>query len=234
MKLSIPGYIDPDNYFHINSSRRPDTREKATPRELSEYRSLAGIYVFLGQTILPQAAFIASKMLQKLVDLRLGDIYEVNRMLDDLKMDTHAISYNAPKEPVKVTTTTFFDASHGSLDDTYGQTGTIPGLSIIHSSGHLDLFHCIDWTYHEQKHISYSSFGSENIAAETGHYRGFNRKVCFLETFPHLNLKHKLIVDSKSLYETINTHHQACEYRLRKTVAHVKDSFESTGLTIVR
>ena len=45
---------------------------------------------------------------------------------------------------------------------------------------------------------------------------------------------HELLLDSKSLFETIKTLHNSGYYRLRKTVALMHDSFESQELNFLR
>lgn len=40
-------------------------------------------------------------------------------------------------------------------------------------------------------------------------------------------MDHVIIVDSKSLYDTITTLHENRDYRLRQTVQRKRDSFES-------
>lgn len=47
-------------------------------------------------------------------------------------------------------------------------------------------------------------------------------------------MDHEMIVDSKSLYDTITTLHEGKEYRLRQTVQRIRDSFESHNLNKIR
>lgn len=72
---------------------------------------------------------------------------------------------------------------------------------------------------HKQRRVSYSSFGAEILAASNGDDRGFDLKFSFASLFPHLPLRHKLLVDSKALFETLTTFHQVDDYRLRGTIA---------------
>ena len=59
-------------------------------------------------------------------------------------------------------------------------------------------------------------------------------KSAVLEMFPGSPFQHELLVDSKSLFETITTLHNSGDYRLRKTVARMRDSFESQELNVLR
>lgn len=47
-------------------------------------------------------------------------------------------------------------------------------------------------------------------------------------------MSHKLLIDSKALFETLTTLLQADDYRLRKTVARIRASLESKELNVVR
>lgn len=173
-------------------------------------------------------------MQQKLGDLRVSHLLDANRMTNELKPLHHGVIFKSPLRPADITICTFTDASHGGLDEVYGQTVCISGLRITQSGGLPTLFHGIYWSSHKQKQVSYSSFGAEIIAAANGDDRGFNLKGIFLELFPHRLLKHELLIDSKALYETITTLHQPRDYRLRKKVARMRDSFESKQLNIFR
>lgn len=96
------------------------------------------------------------------------------------------------------------------------------------------LFYPLSWSSHKQRRVSYSSFGAEILAAADADDRGFDLKQSFLSLFPHKPLSHELIIDSKALFETITTLHQTSDYRLRKTVSRMRDSFESKQLNVVR
>lgn len=96
------------------------------------------------------------------------------------------------------------------------------------------LYHVINWTSHKQKRISHSSFGAEIIAAVDIDNRAYDLREMFRQIFPGTNIEHELIVDSKALFDTISTLHEAHEYRLRKTVTMLRDAFESGELDCLR
>lgn len=156
VRLSMPGYINRASAIHVHRARRSETHSKSDSRETSEYRSLAVVLVFLGQAVLPQAALVASKMQQKLGDLRVAHLLDANKMLSDLKLLFHGIACKAPVKPLNVTLFTFSDASHGSLDDTYGQSGSITGLRISQGDGSPTFLQCFSWSLSKQRQISYS------------------------------------------------------------------------------
>lgn len=143
------------------------------------------------------------------------------------------MSYKSPTRPSDVTLGRFSDASRGGVHETYGQRGSLTGLRVTQGGELPTLFHAIGWSSSKQK-ISFSSFGSDSIAAGAGDDGGFDLKCSFIQLFPHPLLKHDLLVDSKSLYETITTLHHPREYSLHKTVARMRDAFEAKELNIVR
>lgn len=104
---------------------------------------------------------------------------------------------------------------------------------IVPERGDSTYIHPIAWSRHKQRRVSYSSFGAEILAATYGDDRGYDLKMSLLSMFPDKPLKHQLLIDSKALFETVTTLHQTDDYRLRKTVARIRASFESHGLNIV-
>lgn len=92
----------------------------------------------------------------------------------------------------------------------------------------------LNWTSHKQKRVSHSSFGAEIIAAADIDDRGYDLREMMREVFPVTGIEHELIVDSKALFDTITTLHEAHEYRLRKTVTMLRDAFESGQLNCLR
>ena len=64
--MSMMRYIERVMAINLSSARRKHTEDKATHDELKAYRSLAGTILFLGNAVLPQAAFVTSLIQQKL------------------------------------------------------------------------------------------------------------------------------------------------------------------------
>lgn len=110
--FSMPVYINRASPEHVSRSRRSDSNAKADGRETSEYRSLAGVFVFLGQAVLQQAAMVASKMQKKLENLRVAHLLDANKMLSELKELSDGIVYKAPSRPSEIALCTLSDASH--------------------------------------------------------------------------------------------------------------------------
>lgn len=234
IEISMENYLTRVRPIQITKVRKSSPKLLADDRERSEYRSMAGVLLYLGQAVLPQACLIASKMQQKLGLLRVGHLMEANSMLSDLTKHRPALLFRAPNAIRDVSISTFLDGSHGAADKIYGQTGGICGLVIHDTDVKFRLFHPISWTSYKQRRVSYSSFGAEILAAANADDRGYDLKLSFISLFPDHPLRHKLIVDSKALFETLTTLHQSDYYRLRKTVARIRSSFESKELNIVR
>lgn len=232
IELSMSEYMGRIKPLELSKSRRGETSDKATPAETHLYRSLAGTLLYLGQAVIPQANLIASKMQQRLGSLHVSHIIEANAMVRELLRLKPAIMFLKAKNIKSVAITTFSDASHAGVTEVYGQSGILSGLQILMPD--KTLFHPIAWSSHKQKRISYSSYGAEILAAADADDRGFHLKQTLHALFPDVDLKHQLLVDSKSLFETITTLHQPGDYRLRKVVARMRDSFESKELNIVR
>lgn len=107
----------------------------------------------------------------------------------------------------------------------YGQSRILCRLKIRFADN--TIFHPITWSSHKQRKISYSPFGSEILVVADGDDRGFHIKQTLISRFPYHSVRHKLLVDLKSLFEIITTLHNNNDYRLRLIVARLRDSFEA-------
>lgn len=230
--LSMPDYLQRIETIQLDRGRKELKGSPTTIQETHDYRSLAGTLLYLGQAVLPQACYVASRMQQRLGSLRVADLIEANAMIRELGKLEPKVSFNMPDSISEIDISTLSDASHNGPSSTHGQTGIISGLRIVTKDGIM--YHPIMWSSHKQKRISYSSYGAEILAAADGDDRGYHLKEIIRILFPKKALKHQLLVDSKSLFETITTLHQTGDYRLRKIVARMRDSFESSELDIVR
>lgn len=224
--MSMDQYLKRIRLIQISRERRSAPNHLADAPERSEYRCLAVTFLYLGQAVMPQASMVASRMQQKLGLLRVLHMIDSNRMLSELKVLPPRLLFRNTDYIAEVMVCTMSDASHGAADDVYGQTGSITGLKISIEKPGPSYFHPIAWSSHKQRRVSYSSFGAEIIAAAYGDDRGFDLKFSLLSLFPQRPVKHQLLIDSKGLFETFITLHQTSDYRLRKTVARIRKSFE--------
>ena len=115
----------------------------------------------------------------------------------------------------------------------HGQSGIITGLRIVTDQA-PDIFHAIDWTSHNQRRVSYSSYGAEMLACADGYDRGFYIKTALKSMFAASNTCNELLVDSRYLYDTITTLHEGNDYRLRQTVQRICNSFEASERNCMR
>lgn len=153
-------------------------------------------------------------------------------MIRELKKLAPSISFYKPGQIVTVEIHSLSNASHTSGYESYGQTGIITGLKITDTRP--SLYHPLIWSSHKQKKILYSSFGADILAAADADDRGYHLKSIYASLFPDRFVRHELIVDSKLLFETITTLHQSEDYRLRKIVTRLRDTFESKELNSIK
>ena len=205
--LSMREFMDTIEGLPISRARRKQQDEKATLDELRALQALAGKLKYLGHGILPQASLVASKLQLKRLD--------------------PSLIYKAPSQPGLPGLThllTFSDASTGT--SSYGQTGFLTGIFL--PTGGSSCYHCVAWHSSKQACISFSSIGAEILAAAESCDRSILLSHCISRT---LSLESPLplavTVDSLGLYSTITTLHKGRDYRLRPTVARLRDSFES-------
>jgi len=103
--------------------------------------------------------------------------------------------------------------------------GYISGIST--KSMKDQIYHAIDWHSSRQSRVSFSSIGSEILAAATS----ADRASLYSESLkvvcqPSIDIPLTLVLDSLGLHSTISTLHEGRDYRLRPTVARLRDSYE--------
>lgn len=94
--------------------------------------------------------------------------------------------------------------------------------------------HPIVSSNHKHRRVSYSCFIAEILAATAAHDRGYDIKMSISSIFPDLPLRNELLVDSKSLFETISILNQHDDCRLQGKVFGMRDSFELKELNYLR
>lgn len=167
----------------------------------------------------------ASKIQQRLGSLYVPDMIEANCMVRELLRLKPAILFRKPTEIKVSIIVTFSDASHSGVRQVYGQSCIVSGIMI--DIPHRTIYHPVIRSTSKQKKISYSSYGAEILAAANADDRDYSLKQALHALFPETELKHELLVDSKSLLETITTLYQPGDSVLRKVVARMQDSFEA-------
>jgi hypothetical protein len=233
--LSMEKYVgEKVQTIDLTRQRRKEVDSPATDEELGEYRRMAGVLSFLGYGALPQAAYCASAMLQRLPRLVVQDLIQANNMVSELRAMRPSIKYVAPAANiVSMKVCSFSDAAFNVASSvSYGQSGVLVGLLMQLDRGE-SVYHAIDFYSGKQKRVVYSSFGAEILACADADDRGYAIKFGLSELL-QAEIELELNVDSRGLFDTITTLHEAREYRLRQTVQRIRDSFESRQLDVLR
>lgn len=217
----------------LSRDRRKEQGERATDEEATAYRSMAGTLNFLGTGALPIASFISSVFLQRQAHLLVHDLDIANKMLNEVKKMDATVNFVAPADKeTSVKLLGFSDASFNVLGGSpYGQSGFVAGLLFEAESSNV--FHPIDWYSAKQRRIVYSSFGAEILACADADNRLFGLKMG-LSTLLASPIVSELVVDSRGLFTCITTLSDQREYRLRRTIARIRESFDSEELNILR
>lgn len=167
-------------------------------------------------------------MQQKLGSLHVFDLVRFNAMVKEL-LSLKSFARSLSCENINtVTLTTLSDTSRAGLREVYGQSKILSSIKINHKTG--PAFHTIAWTSHKQRKIMYSSYGAKILAAADADDKEFHLGETNGKLFLLSSLKHQLLLDSKSLFETISTLHHSDDYRLRRIVARMQNNFESNEL----
>ena len=235
--MSMARYIERLRPIELSRTRRKQRLDAATDRETTQYRSLAATLMFLGNAVLPQASYATSVLQQLIPKIRVEELVVANDMLKELLSLKPKIVFKVPP-PVddiqEVIVSSFSDASFNHTDATgYGQTGLVTGLRIKRKTG-LDLFHPLDWVSAKQKRVSYSPYGAEVLACAEADDRAYYVKNGLMSIFYNTKVRSELTTDSRCLYDTITTLHEARDYRLRPTVQRLRNSFDSHELDYMR
>lgn len=236
--LSMEEYLMEMQPIEISPERKKHRMEKATEAEIGAFRALAGEFVWIGSSSVPQAAYIGSWMQQRVPNLRVEELVQANGMLKEAREMKADIMFRPPADNTnKVVVTTFSDAAFNiSQSATYGQTGIVCGIRFVAGGDdeQHDVYHLIDWASLRQRRVCYSSYGAEILACTEADDRGYNLKMGMMSLFPGQVFTHELNVDSKGLYDTVTTLHEGRDYRLRQTVQRIRDSFEAKELNLMR
>lgn len=81
--------------------RRKESSSKATKAQHDDYRSFAGSSVWVGSGSLPHASFVGSYMQQVSPRLRVQNLTEANRILNEIRYLEPTISFSKVKADAK-------------------------------------------------------------------------------------------------------------------------------------
>lgn len=190
--------------------------------------------LWLGNGVLPPAAYASSAMQQRLSFLKVGHLIEANEMVREIKNLEPVVLFRRADTAAQTMLNTFSDASFNiSTRKSYGQTGVISRIRTTMENG-SEQFYVIDWVSTKQKRISHLSYGAEILACTKAENRGYYLKMGLRSLFPKANKRNEIAIDSMGLYDTISTLHEGGEYRLRQSFQRIRDSFESGKVDIIR
>ena len=232
--MSMHRYMEQVKEIPLSRERKRQPDESATPREMKQFRSLAGTLLWLGKGVLPPAAYASSTMQQKLALLKVRHLVEVNEIVRDIKKLTPTLFFRNSTDVVSAMVSTLSDASFNiNSRKSYGQTGLIMGIRTLLQDG-SECFHTVDWVSTKQRRICHSSYGAEILACAEADDRGFYLKMGMRSLLPNTMMRNEIVVDSMALFDTITTLHEGSEYRLRQTVQRIRDSFEAGDVNVIR
>lgn len=116
-------------------------------------------------------------MKQLLGQLRFTHLIAANYINYELERLSPIIMYRRPADVSYICFCTLSDALYGSADEIYGQIGIITGLKMCCKYSSDIIYDTIGWTTHEQRRVSYSSFGSEMLSATNSNDRVYSVKM---------------------------------------------------------
>lgn len=227
-------YTEKPTQIPISRNRSKQKDDKVTKEEKTAFRALAGTMMYMGNSLVPQKSMITSKMQQNLGDLRVKHLLAGNRSMEKILTLRPYIRYISITGPADIRIMSLSDAAHGGSDSIYGQPVGIGGLPIEAKGTDEVIYHPITWTSHKQKLVSYSAFSADILPAADADDRGYDMKLSLASILRERSVKHDLFVDGRALFDTITTLHEPREYRLRKPVARMRDSFENGELDSIR
>ena len=233
--FSIFAEMDTTNLFQkftLTPERRKEHNAPCTPEEVSAFRNLCGRLVYPGQALFPHASVTASLLQQRLPSLTVSDLKLANQALSQLQNIPARITFPSPPSISTLRMIAFSDASHTR---SYGQTGLIIGLYATSKSDCF--FHFLDFTSAKQRRVTFSSIGAEILAAVDTADRAIHACAgvnAILSSMISTKVTLELCVDSRGLFDTISTLHEGKDYRLRGTVARLRDSFASKEISGIR
>lgn len=170
-------------------------------------------------------------MQQRLENLSVQNLVDANGPVQELLSLNSRLRLCASSDIQNVTIITYSVVSHSSKRGFYGQSGIISGLN--NEANIFIWYHPLIRSSHKQWKVCYSFFGAETLFAIDADDRGLYLKQLLSSLFPLADVKHKLMVGSKFLFETISTFHTTWDYQLRGIVSWMRNSFEDKKLNVV-
>lgn len=202
---------------------------------MSEYRTLAGTFMYLGTSVLPQASFATSLMQQRINCMNISHLLDANSMLRDVMGLDPVLPFPAlTVEKGTAMIVSLSDASMGENSLSTVKRGMSQEFSYRKSMDRGKYSTVLVGRVVRKREFRIRHFGEEIIAAAYIDEIGIDLRQTYRVIFPHCHIRHEMIGDFKALFDTITTLHEGREYRRRRTVSRIRNSFESRELDAVR
>lgn len=153
-------------------------------------------------------------------------------MISEILRLKSAIKSKRPKSICDVKLVTPPGASHGGGNEIYEKNGILCGILAEDLGNRQRIFHQMTWGSHGEKKVSYHAFGAEIRAASDQDDLSYDQNLPYDEIFLS-KMRHETFVDSRGLFVTITTVNEPREYRLKITVAKMRDALEDGELNRV-
>lgn len=235
--LDMNKYVE-ERLKQISITSAPTTR--ASEVEKTQHRSMAGVLSFLGMGSTPQASYMSSIFLQQNNSLNGKQLRISNDMISKMQKINHTVLFPFLSEThnnsLNIGSLSLMGISDAAFrtnsDQIHGQGGCIIGINVTEKFSKENHFYYLASYSTKLKRVVYSSFGAEILAAAETENMLFGLKQDLEGLFG--TLVSELLVDSHGLYETITTLHEAREYRMRQTVARIREAFDNGDLDVLR
>lgn len=146
--LDMDSYVQSICFIKVSPARRKFRKEATTEKEVHDYRTLAGEFLWLVSATLPQASYFASYMQQQIPRLTVAELIEANSILKSLKDLNAVLKYRVPGNTDNVDVLTFSDDSFNISKSTrYSQTGF---LTVVYFNDDKRTYQLVDWSSTKQ------------------------------------------------------------------------------------
>ncbi len=150
VEASMEEFMDTISPMDIPRARRKQNADSATNEEIIGFLSDTGKLNFLGHSVLPVTAYVASHYQQRIGRVTVADMRELNSALKEVQKLQPCLLYLAPPSDLKKIPCLLRCLS-GQYS--YGQTGYISGV-LLETQSSL-LYKVLDWHSSKQSRISF-------------------------------------------------------------------------------
>lgn len=219
-------YIDQNNYINslslikIEQTRKDD--ELLSKKEQDELRSRIGQFLWISSQTRPDISYDVCILATNFKTAAVRDIRRANKVLRKLKCETSGIKFRALNPTASMKIVCYTDASFANLGNGGSQAGNL--VFMMGEDGVCNLLH---WESKRIKRVVKSSLAAETLALSEGidNASFMASLVSELRTGSPTGQKIPIdvITDNLSLYNSLKSHKQVTEKRLRVDLAAIKE-----------